>query len=356
MSQTKIISIILLAITIAVGADTNPLLTTPNFLGANDTGVSYFPEFEGLKMHVRCYINNNISTVNGSIAIFDSGLPFFSTAWGSFIPVFLPHMSAMNISKACFFDRYGYGWSDAAPYPFSSPETVRRLRSSLKLIAMPPPYIFVGWSWGNVDAQTYSVMFPSEIKGILSVDGSDVGILQDPLWITSMPYFQTEISNLITINNNGGLRQMAQNNGIPITFGYIPSTTNLPYNCINASQEIFLSPSNKYLVAIKQELDIMFPSAEILNETYSTQLERPLSNTPFVLITCTQNGQDWVNRQHKMSTLSSNSIVIENNVNSHMIVFEDPAYIVNALYTLVNLISVSPPVNNQCNNNPPPTN
>jgi len=320
---------------------------TPKLLDHDDFGISYYPLFEGLHLHIRCYKNSNIT--NGDIVLFDSGLPFYSTAWGLVLGHLVPKMSDFGIQQACFVDRFGYGNSDPAPNAITSHEFIRRLRASLLIIDLQPPYIYVGWSWASINAQTFAIMYPNEIKGMLTVDGSDVGLLQDPIWNFNIPFIQNEFTNLISINSNGGLQTLAENGGVPETLGWIPNSAPLPQICIQNSQATFTHPSNNYLIATKQEISVMMDSADYLNQTYvATENPHPFGNLPFVLISVVGNGQDWIDRQTTMASLSTNHYQILNTQSSHFVPFERPTDVVDAIGALVDLIGLSPNVEMGC--------
>eukprot|EP01133_Synstelium_polycarpum_P011988 gene11988-14002_t len=339
-SSTIIITIFSILLIASLSLATDPSI---NYLGAGDPGVSYFPVFQNLKMHVRCYANVTGANANGPVAIFDSGLPFFSTVYSSVIIELLPRMPALNISRACFFDRYGYGWSDSAPYPFSASEAVFRIRESLLVASINGPYILAGWSWGGLDMQLFATQYPEQTLGLLTIDGTDVGYAVDPINPGIISYFTSLIENFLVINPSGGVKTLADAGQLILDYGYIGNTVNLPANAIAASQAAYLT--DKYLTTIYQELQIMIPSAIILNDTYnSIDSTHPLGNLPFVVLTAntTSSGPGWNARQEVMSHLSTDSTQVYKQNGSHFIPIDDPALVVDSLAMLIGKIHASP--------------
>jgi pimeloyl-ACP methyl ester carboxylesterase len=76
-------------------------------------------------------------------------------------------------SRACIYDRAGYGFSDASPRPSDSANAVEDLHALLKAAAIPGPYLLVGSSYGAMHVQLYAYRYPSEIAGLVLVDGQD---------------------------------------------------------------------------------------------------------------------------------------------------------------------------------------
>ncbi|EGG19091.1 hypothetical protein DFA_02337 [Cavenderia fasciculata] len=317
--------------------------TLPNvansFLGANDTGISHFPSFLGLKMHIRCYANVTSANQKGPIALFDSGLPFFSTAWVSVIPSVLENMPAWNISKACFMDRYGMGWSDASPFPITTQDYAMRLRGSLQVAGLTGKYVLVGWSWGSIFVQTYSLAYPKDVVGILTVDGTDSqwGFIhanqQAVIGLTNV------FSGYMNMNSMGTLEALSETGAVPLGHGWFNSgSAYFPDCAVKATQDIFLT--NKNLRASIQEYNIMVLSSAMLNFTYTLKGDT-LKDLPYVNLFASHD-QDWINRQTYMASLSSNSMTLPVVPANHFVPFVNPDAIVSALAALSNKIKTNP--------------
>ncbi|EGC29326.1 hypothetical protein DICPUDRAFT_159094, partial [Dictyostelium purpureum] len=309
----------------------------PNLLGNIDPGFSFFPIVDNLKLHIRCYTNKHMPRY-GELLIFDSGLPMFSTAYGNVIQNLLSNntMNRFGISNACFFDRYGYGWSQLSPEAMSAQTFVKKLRASIQSISLiaNQQFYYVGWSMGGLFAQTYAMMYPNDLKGILSIDGTDIGVLTDKKWIA--------IPDIIDFVNrakkfpNEQLKDLCRSGTISIEYGWISDDTHLPKSCIEKSQAIFTNPDQNYLNAVIQELTKFIDNAKDLKKAYANAKNpsQPLGNLPLVVISSNPDTEpDWFKRQINLTKLSSNSIQL--NCNNHLVPFNQPNLIINAIEILI---------------------
>ena len=87
-----------------------------------------------------------------------------------------------NSTRACWFDRAGYGaGSDAAPAPQGSDAIATDLHQLLQAASVPPPYVLVGHSFGGFNVRVYYARYPGEVAGMVLVDPSheDMGKIPD---------------------------------------------------------------------------------------------------------------------------------------------------------------------------------
>ncbi|EFA79201.1 hypothetical protein PPL_08028 [Heterostelium album PN500] len=325
------------------GSNSGGSFSNINYFGWNDYGVSVFPEFKDLKMHIRCYRNLNLTKINKPTAIFDSGLPFPSLAYADFIEELIAELPSMNIGKVCFFDRYGYGYSDPSPYALNSNETAYRLHESLRIAHINPPYILAGWSWGNVDNQFFAHNYMQDVVGILSIDGTDSGYATDSNNLGIISTATTYFNNLVAMQNNGTIKSFTEHNVVPMAYGYLPNNTNMTQSVVNKINNLFITED--FLNVALQELSIMISSTQLLANVYSAMnVTCPLSNIPFFVLTADQNDTVWNNRQTQMATMSSVSehIFIKS---SHFIPIDKPYFIVSSLKSLLKNVDKQIPIN-----------
>jgi pimeloyl-ACP methyl ester carboxylesterase len=76
-----------------------------------------------------------------------------------------------KLSRVCFYDRAGYGWSDHSPHPRSSDQIVTELDRLLTKANIEPPYILLGDSFGSYNVRLYAHRFPHKVVGIILTDG-----------------------------------------------------------------------------------------------------------------------------------------------------------------------------------------
>ncbi|KAF2074190.1 hypothetical protein CYY_004508 [Polysphondylium violaceum] len=324
------------------------IFTRPGLVDQDDFGVSHLVMYEGLKMHIRTYDNPNITS--GHTILFDAGLPFFSSSWGSVLLNLIPKMTDLNIKTVILYDRYGYGYSDLSPYGIDSFDFVRRLKASLNILDYQPPYILTGWSWGGINIQSYYVSYPEDVVGLYSVDGTDKEFYNDPVWINGMSGIVTSFKTYIK-NNTENHQEFYKNcleGRVPANHGFYVDSTNLPKIALTNNQNIFSDPSNKYLNAATQELGIMFQSSfKLLQIIDGLQKKEqfPFKNTPIVVLTASVNGQPWMDRQSAVAQLSTKSLHFIDTVSSHHIPTDNPVKVVNGLVELIKMIDTVEPLN-----------
>ena len=90
------------------------------------------------RLHIHC-------TGQGSPSvIFESGLGGTSLDWVRVQP------AVSGFTRACSYDRAGYGWSDLGPPPRHAVRIARELERLLTQGHVPPPYVLVGHSFGGL--------------------------------------------------------------------------------------------------------------------------------------------------------------------------------------------------------------
>ena len=70
-------------------------------------------------------------------------------------------------TRACTYDRAGYGFSDPSPRTPDAADAVDDLHALLKAAAIAPPYVLVGNSFGGGVAQLFAWIHPDEVQGLV---------------------------------------------------------------------------------------------------------------------------------------------------------------------------------------------
>ena len=84
---------------------------------------------------------------------------------------FKVHGKVAEHTRACVYDRAGYGFSDPSGRAGDLVNIVDDLRALEKAGGLPSPYLLVANSYGAMAAQFYAYRFPSEVAGLVLVDG-----------------------------------------------------------------------------------------------------------------------------------------------------------------------------------------
>lgn len=75
-------------------------------------------------------------------------------------------------SRVCVYDRPGLGWSDPGPYEDVShwSQAVTDLHTALAKAGEKGPYVMAGHSYGGLLARLFTLMYPKEVAGLVSID------------------------------------------------------------------------------------------------------------------------------------------------------------------------------------------
>ena len=73
-----------------------------------------------------------------------------------------------KFARVISYDRAGYAWSDASPFPRTSENIIKELHTMLHNANVPGPYILVGHSFGGLNIQLFANTYPGEVAGVIS--------------------------------------------------------------------------------------------------------------------------------------------------------------------------------------------
>ena len=116
----------------------------------------------GMRLHLR-EMGEGHPTV-----LLDSALGGSSMSWYRVQP------ELARFTRACTYDRAGFGWSDPARRPRTAEAMTEELHELLRAAAMPPPFVLAGHSYGSLVCQIYAARYPQEVGGLVLVDPPDV--------------------------------------------------------------------------------------------------------------------------------------------------------------------------------------
>lgn len=113
---------------------------------------------EGRELNVFC-IGEGVPTV-----LFEQGGEGNIANW----KLVQPAISALT--RTCFYDRAGFGYSDAPQEPVTALNVTDDLRSLLRAEHIEGPLVIVGHSIGGFYATVYASRFPEDVAGLVLVD------------------------------------------------------------------------------------------------------------------------------------------------------------------------------------------
>lgn len=98
--------------------------------------------------------------------LFEYGASSHLLAWQKIV------LPVSAFTRACFYDRAGYGFSDPSPKPMTADNVTDDLHALLHSAGIPEPIVIVGHSLGGLYATLYTDKFPSEVAGLVLIDPS----------------------------------------------------------------------------------------------------------------------------------------------------------------------------------------
>jgi pimeloyl-ACP methyl ester carboxylesterase len=110
------------------------------------------------RLHLHCAGEGSPSVV------FDAALGGSSLSWS------LVHPHVARFTRACVYDRAGFGWSEAGPMPRTAGRIADELHLLLQRAGVPPPYVLVGHSFGGLVAQLFAARRGGDVAGLVLIE------------------------------------------------------------------------------------------------------------------------------------------------------------------------------------------
>jgi pimeloyl-ACP methyl ester carboxylesterase len=111
----------------------------------------------GYRLHLYCLGKGSPAV------IFESGFGMSLNAWALVQP------AVATLTRACSYDRPGYGWSDKPSDPRTGIRAAEDLHRALANAGIPEPYLLVGHSMGGGQARLFASRYPTEVAGLVIV-------------------------------------------------------------------------------------------------------------------------------------------------------------------------------------------
>jgi pimeloyl-ACP methyl ester carboxylesterase len=151
---------------------------------------------------------------------------------------------AAKFTRACWYDRAGYGWSDPGPSPRTFKAIAGDLHSLLRAAGVSPPYVLVGATAGAFHVRVYTGLYPGEVAGAVLIHADDPDVFaHEPEFmkggLAKMPAFvqRAGCAVLGPVMVQLGLLRLMGNPGAGRPFGL----RNFDFNPAQQQELIFLS-------------------------------------------------------------------------------------------------------------------
>jgi pimeloyl-ACP methyl ester carboxylesterase len=130
----------------------------------------------GMSLHLHC-VGHGTPTL-----VMENGAGADGTSWSTVLNEF------GRITRACAYDRVGEGFSSGPqPEHHSFRQATHELHVLLERAAIPGPYVLVGHSAGGITVRLFQAEYPSEVVGMVLVDGETETSMQGLIEILSSP-------------------------------------------------------------------------------------------------------------------------------------------------------------------------
>jgi pimeloyl-ACP methyl ester carboxylesterase len=279
-------------------------------------------------------LNLNCTGKGRPTVILESGLGIPAIGWALVQP------KIARFARVCSYDRAGYGWSDAGPFPRTSREIARELHALLRNGRVRPPYVLVGHSFGGFNIRLFNQMDPKDVAGVVFVDASQ----EDA---------EAEMSDAMKAANATSLRQLGRMDsvmGFLIDFGIARAAIERNLSAQHVPAELiremaYLELQKKYLDAIFSERNSFDESAE------EARAAGDFGDKPLIVLTAgaadpetpgvpkqdaDQFFDTWVGQlQPRLVDLSTNGTQLVLLNSHHLIPFEQPQAIVDAVKQVI---------------------
>ena len=110
------------------------------------------------RLHLHC-VGQGLPTV-----VFDAALGGSSLSWT------LVHPAVARFTRACTYDRAGFGWSDAGPLPRTAGRIADELHQLLRRGEVPGPYVLVGHSYGGLVMRLMAARHKEDVAGLVLIE------------------------------------------------------------------------------------------------------------------------------------------------------------------------------------------
>lgn len=161
-------TIVLIAITFVAFLLSCTLILRVRDSSLNAPGKMYFVDGEKYQIHLFCTpeISHDHNKTSPTV-LFESGDKAFMAGM---IQIAESAMQNKSISRYCYSDRPGIGWSDNSPSPFSAGMSTNALSEALALAGEEGPWVLVSAGVGSIYSRVFSSRHNGLISGILMID------------------------------------------------------------------------------------------------------------------------------------------------------------------------------------------
>ena len=271
--------------------------------------------------------------------IFDAALGASSLSWSLVQP------EVARLTRACAYDRAGFGWSDAGPLPRTAGRIADELYALLRSDARPP-YILVGHSYGGLVMRLVAARHPEVVAGLVLVDPA-----HPEEWLDPGESERRQIERGARVCRHGARAArlgIARAVASLVSLGALAPARALVSlvsgGAFTRSDEMILAPIWKLPPAARQSLRRIWTEPKFF-EALGSQIESigesaaeardadlsTLETLPLVVVSAADSSES---RQHLHETIarrSSRGRVLRARSSGHWVPLDEPAVVVDAV-------------------------
>ena len=292
----------------------------------------------GLRLHLHC------SGEGSPTIVLDAALGASSLSWSLVQP------ELAKLSRVCSYDRAGFGWSEPGPMPRTAGRITDELRTLLARAEVPPPFVFVGHSFGGFIGLIFARRFSADTAGLVLVDPAHA---ED--WVTPAPKEQVQIDRGVRLCRYGALTArvgVARVVSTLVSFGQIRTARLLvriaSRRGLSRQDEAILAPVRKLPRELRPAL-AQFWSKPYFFEALGSQIASVCvsagqvlqataggyGDLPLITISSTDPGAYRLRQQDRMATLSTRGRHIMASESGHWIPLDQPQVVIDAIKEVV---------------------
>ena len=293
------------------------------------------------RLHIRC------DGDGGPPVIFDAALGGSSLSWSLVQP------AVARLTRACSYDRAGFGWSDAGPLPRTAGRIADELHQLLRTAAVPPPYLLVGHSYGGLVMRLYASRHPNEVAGLVLIEPAIAEEWTDPTdeqraliarGIRLCGYGATAarrglaqlVSGLVRFGalraarllvglvSRGGLRREDE--------GILAPIWKLPPEVRGVLREMWTQP--KFFEALGSQIDTICESATAVMSATPADYD----DLPLTVLSSARSGEQRLQADSALARRSTRGRHVLAAESGHWIPLDAPQVVINAITTMVDEI------------------
>lgn len=265
--------------------------------------------------------------------IFESGGASWSMDW-QFVQT-----EVAKFTRACAYDRAGFGWSEAGPKPRSAAQIASELHALLEAATIPAPYILVGASFGGHPVRMFAKEHPEKVAGIILLDARHEALdkKMPPAWKKMENAGKGMYQFLLFAAKTGILKTLGKFGGekaIPPSAMKLPPELRQTYLEVGFQSKFF--QSNLDELAAVAESDRQVSEAGSLGDIPLTVIRHGIPDlfAKMPAEQARQAEQSWQELQSKLASLSSNSKMIVAEKSGHGIQIDQPELVIEAIHQM----------------------